>query len=420
MPKYYFHVVGIRHHDFEDRLEELYAKAEGKCMSLHLEEENVMEKNAVRVHLVSEFVGYVASGEERELAEKIVRGERLSVMGRVVEINREYRNITLEVNTDAKIDCKGRELYKVLKKWDYKGELLRQADEDVTLKGVMNNLQMHIEQQMPCNNEMTQYLDFIEKNLWRDAGVETHCQLDTITHLLTANSDVVKGYVEAVNRLRFIRSNVNSPESRQHQVDYLYELSQGREIHDIIHHIGLEAANKAIDKLPKQLVRMFDRDPQEYAGHLWYMPWSYKQLRKMQTLTVMRIALKTMNDRSTVEPDDILIGGVKVLDNLALAVNNHYQKSNKNLALIYCVLRDNNLLVDEKNYRGFVELLVYKNIIPWMNENKIKDLAYSISQYMRDRKDHNKIRKGFNTAYAYWEECKEKQFCQCVETFLVD
>ena len=73
MPKYKFHVVGIRHHDYAGKLDELYQRAEGKSMTMQLEEENPLEKNAVRVNMVSKFVGYVMSGKEREQAEELVR-----------------------------------------------------------------------------------------------------------------------------------------------------------------------------------------------------------------------------------------------------------------------------------------------------------------------------------------------------------
>lgn len=221
MPKYRFHVVGIRHHDYAGKLDELYQRAEGKSMTMQLEEENALEQNAVRVNMVSKFVGYVRSGYEREIAEELVRRERLSVRGRVVEIDREHRMITLEVDTDMALECKGIEKDNELREWKYEGELLRQSDEEVTLTDVLNNLQMCVEQQEPCDETMETYLDFVSDNLWRDAGVETQCQMEEIVRLLTANSDVVKEYEEVAKKLLFIMTDVNSPEMRQRQVDYL-------------------------------------------------------------------------------------------------------------------------------------------------------------------------------------------------------
>lgn len=100
MPKYRFHVVGIRHHDYAGKLAELYQKAEGNSMSMHLEKDNVLEENAIIVYMADKFVGYVRTGLEREQAEELVRMNRLSVIGRVVEIDPEYRMITIEVDTD--------------------------------------------------------------------------------------------------------------------------------------------------------------------------------------------------------------------------------------------------------------------------------------------------------------------------------
>ncbi|MCQ2330033.1 MAG: hypothetical protein MJZ93_05715 [Paludibacteraceae bacterium] len=419
MPKYRFHVVGIRYHDYANNLEELYQKAEGKSMTMQLEEENPLEKNAVRVNMVSKFVGYVMSGKEREQAEELVRNERLSVRGSVVEIDREHRMITLEVNTTRELECKGIDRDNELREWKYDGRLLRQSDEEITLIDVINNLQMCAEQQEPYDENMESYLEFIADNLWRDAGVNTQCQLDEIVHLLTANSDVVKGYDKAAKRLLFIKADVNSPAKRQRQVDNLYELAKSSQMKKLIGSLG-DKAMKVIDEIPVSLVQLFDSDPQEYVGRLWYLRCSYRQLRQLQTLMAMRIAMTRLNDKPVIEFDEILIGGEETFNNLGKAMESHYMNSTKNLALIYCVLRDNGLLVCDRKYHLFVQFLVERGLLPWINEKRIKGLSDSMSQYMRDRKDHNKIRRGFSEDYHEWEEGKERLFCEEVSMFFVN
>ena len=69
-------------------------------MDMHLDKDNVLEENAIIVYMAGKFVGYVRTGVEREQAEELVRMNRLSVIGRVVEIDREYRMITIKSERD--------------------------------------------------------------------------------------------------------------------------------------------------------------------------------------------------------------------------------------------------------------------------------------------------------------------------------
>lgn len=418
MPKYKFHVVGIRHHDYAGKLDELYQRAEGKSMTMHLEDENVMEENAVRVYLSSKFVGYIRTGAERMMAEELVRKERLSVIGQVTEIDRKNRIITLEVDSDAEYECKGRERSRALRNWKYYGEKLRQADEEVSLNAMLNNLQMCVEQQEEWDETMTQYLDFIEANLWRDAGVESQRQLDTIEHLLTANSDVIKGYKEAAQRVVFIMTDVNSPESRQKLVDYMNMQARSEEVACMIS--NSEEACKKVNKLPYSLRRLFDRNPQEYVGRLRYLRFPYRKIRQLQTLMVMRIALDNRNEYDSCNSCNVLIEQEGIMDNLTIAINRFFNDSPKNLALIFCVLRDLGLLVNPNDYKGFVNMLNNKGILHWMTEKEMRNLACSLSQYMRDRKDHNKLREGFSRDFRSWEDNKERALCEKIASIFID
>ena len=66
MTTYRFAITGLRHHDFANRLDELYDKAMGKRMSISIEHDNPGEMDAVIVYWGRCFVGYVRSGTDRE------------------------------------------------------------------------------------------------------------------------------------------------------------------------------------------------------------------------------------------------------------------------------------------------------------------------------------------------------------------
>ena len=75
METYKFIINGLRHHDFKDKLDELYEFAPGHRMSISIEHDNAHEEDAVIVYLGSKCVGYVRSGADR----KKVCSHRLSI-----------------------------------------------------------------------------------------------------------------------------------------------------------------------------------------------------------------------------------------------------------------------------------------------------------------------------------------------------
>ena len=79
MFRYKFHIVGLNYHDYRGKLDELYTNAVGNFMTLHIDDENVAEKNAIRAYMDSKFVGYVMTGHERDIAESILRINGLTV-----------------------------------------------------------------------------------------------------------------------------------------------------------------------------------------------------------------------------------------------------------------------------------------------------------------------------------------------------
>jgi len=282
---------------------------------------------------------------------------------------------------------------------------------------MLKNLERCAVKQSPINDKLIGYIDFIQENLWRDAGIESQHQLERCIQLFTANRTKHQGYLDIAKRLIYMATEVNSPEKRQIQVDYLFELAHSSWMEGLIAEFGDEGVNNIINGFPRSLIKMFDNNPQEYVGKLWYLGCSYKKFRMLQTVMAMRIAMIDKDKNFTDDIDNVLIGGKKTFDLLSAVVKKYYKGLKKNLALIYCVMRDKGLLVNENNYRGFVELLVARNLLPSMNKNEIRTFAYSFGQYMRDKTDHGKVRKGFYGNYMEWENDNEKEFYEVVATY---
>jgi len=419
MPKYYFHVVGFRHHAFKDRLEELYAQAEGNTMTLWIEEENKLQKNAVRVNLVDKFVGYVRRGYQCEMAEELMRKEQLGVVGDVIDIDKKYRLITLEVESEFEVDIEGKERVDELGGWHYDGDLLCQEDDDITLKCMLTNLERCAVRISPVNEKLMGYINYIQDNLWRDAGIESQHQLERCIQLFTANRNKQEGYMDIANRLASIATEANSPEKRQIQVDHLFELAHNNQVKGLIKELGEEKVKDIINGFPKFLLKLFENNPQEYVGKIWYIGCSYEKFRMLQTVMAMRIAMMDEGKYPDINADEVLMGEEKSLDCLSDVIEKYYNGSKKNLALIYCVLRDLKLLVDKDNYRKFFELLISRNILPWMTKKEFNNLVHSVSQYMKDRIDHGKRKEGFGEPYCNWENREERLICEEIAAYFI-
>lgn len=102
MTTYTFAITGLRHHDFANRLDELYDNAMGKRMSISIEHDNPGEMDAVIVYWGRNFVGYVRSGTDRERAcSLILSSGRGTMLGKIVEVDRDHRVLWMEIVTDV-------------------------------------------------------------------------------------------------------------------------------------------------------------------------------------------------------------------------------------------------------------------------------------------------------------------------------
>lgn len=408
MFQYRFHIVGLNYHDYRGRLEELYTTAVGNSMTLHIDSENVAEKNAVRAYMDSKFVGYVMTGHERDIAESILRINGLTVFGDVVFIDRKNAMISLivkvknEVTPSCHTDCNP------LRKWSYGGELLRQTDEEIGLKAMLNNLQVRVNRGDAWDDRMERCRRFVCDNIWRDISGETERQLTEIIGRMEDCASSVEGYADALVMLRFTYKHIGSDECVRRQVANLVCQSHSAEVRDLIRYMG-DSAEENVRSLPDFLVKAYDRDPAEYIGKVRYLRLPYMKLRQLQTLMAVRIALRQRKDGCAVCVSDVLT--VDVSDKLATVVRLYYNNSPKNLALIYCVLRDRQLLVNQSDYMKFVEWLAERNLLGWMSGDRMRKLAYSIGQYMRGRTDHNKLREAFKPDFTQWSDGKEKALC---------
>lgn len=309
MPDYKLRINGLRHHDFKDRLDELYELAPGHRMSISIEHDNVAEQDAVIVYWGKHFVGYVRSGEDRELALSLIQASgRATMLGRIVGFDRGNRWLWMEISSQQEPTPTKNRPSTILTGWHFEGKTLRLDEDEERLHTMLCNLEMTLEQQEPWDEDMEQWLEYCEGNLWLDISLEASEHVTRILGLLTDGSNAQIAYMEAANRLQRAVDRMGSPEMRRKQAEQIIKKAHSYDMNVLLLHYG-NTAKDCIRQLPKVLIDLFLEDGEIFMGRLWYLHRPTKQIRAIKTLLAMMIRLKDDEEKKVVHdiPEQWLI-----------------------------------------------------------------------------------------------------------------
>lgn len=210
MPAYRFAINGLRHHDFAQRLDELYELALGRRMSISIEHDNPGETDAVIVYWGKRLVGYVRSGEDRQKAVSLIgQTGRGSLLGKVVDVDRKKRWLWMEISSEQTLAPTIDARPNLLTNWAFDGQMLPADEEEVRLHAMLCNLEMVVEAREPWDEDMEDWLQYAEQNMWRDISLETSEQVKRILTLLTAAD--VEAYGAAASRLQMAIDTMGTP-----------------------------------------------------------------------------------------------------------------------------------------------------------------------------------------------------------------
>lgn len=90
----------------------------------------------------------------------------------------------------------------------------------------------------------------------------------------------------------------------------------------------------------------------------------------------------------------------------------YYNDAPKNLALMYCVLRDYCILTHEFEPRTFISSLIDWNMLEPMDDKTLKTKSDGMASYLYDRTIDGKTRSGLTTDFKSWTNEKDKQKCE--------
>lgn len=293
--KYNIHINGLRHHDFAKRLDELYERAPGRRMSISIEHDNPSETNAVIVYFGKYMVGYVRS-RERELAYSLIKASgREVMMGTIVAVDREKKWLEMELTSERPPAPCTESTPKPLAGWHYDGQLLPCDEPEQRLYTMLSLLEMNAETLTPWDEDAEEWLEYIEKNLWRDFSRETYHQTTRILDLLTKGGKQIAEYRQKADRVQLAIDAMGSPETRRLQTIQILDLAKTENLTLLRQSYGDRAA-ECCKALPEALVALFREDGEKLMARLWYLHLPRKQTRAIKTLLALLVRLETEKD----------------------------------------------------------------------------------------------------------------------------
>lgn len=287
-----FIINGLRHHDFKDRLDELYEIAPARRVSISIEHENAHEEDAVIVYMGNKCVGYVRSGNDRETACAIIRTSgRDSLLGKIVGVERKNRWLFMEVKTECEVVKTVDSRQNVLSGWEFDDKVLPMEESVHRLHTMLDNLKMVLECEEPWDEDMEEWLKYVEENMWRDISKENSEKISEILALLSSGCEHLPEYKEKASRLQYSIDYMASPEVRRFQAQQIIERAHSRDMDLLLLYYG-ERAKEKILQFPLELKKLFLQDGEVFMGRIWYLHCPYRQVSAILTILSMLVRIQ--------------------------------------------------------------------------------------------------------------------------------
>ena len=372
-----FIINGLRHHDFKDRLDELYEIAPARRVSISIEHENAHEEDAVIVYMGNKCVGYVRSGNDRETACAIIRTSgRDSLLGKIVGVERKNRWLFMEVKTECEVVKTVDSRQNVLSGWEFDDKVLPMEESVHRLHTMLDNLKMVLECEEPWDEDMEEWLKYVEENMWRDISKENSEKISEILALLSSGCEHLPEYKEKASRLQYSIDYMASPEVRRFQAQQIIERAHSRDMDLLLLYYG-ERAKEKILQFPLELKKLFLQDGEVFMGRIWYLHCPYRQVSAI--LTILSMIVRIQDNEGECASDNIprkwlMEWGNRDLEN-AIAVDRilktyELEKQNPLLAKQLQEMQDKNC--EKKNFfaEGSVTLQAGSTLLGDVNINK--------------------------------------------------
>lgn len=296
MKKIELPIVGLRHHEFGHTLPSLFRSAVGNVVFLSIERHNATEPNAVMAYLKGRCLGYVRTGEWREMAQAALETTTRGVMMcKVVRTNSELREVWVELVMQEDVHCSSRHCPQLLEGWQYDGPTLLWDAPVLRLQNQAGALLAMLEEDPEAwSADMESALAAVEECGWADISGTMRTLLGETLKLLTALSPKDVAFAEAARRLQFTLDYLCSPEWAERRVKELRALAQSAKMAGLHAMLGARAV-PTVQQLPSAITTLFDLSPAEAMGRLCYLRMPTEVAEQMLTVLALRLHLQDLD-----------------------------------------------------------------------------------------------------------------------------
>lgn len=298
-------IVGLKYHDFKERLDELFDSVIGRQISLSPDEDNPGNPNAVIAYFGTRSVGQVRRADLGVTHPALHRCGEEELMARVVEVDREYNHLYAEIDwsedmkPDVLVDPNNS-----LCGWTYTGpDLIKSHKEMKRLKHCLSRLSALLKAQPECwTAEMQEYLDAIEAIFAYDISKEKQEACRRIDEMLFFGRSKDAAFEHARRRLDYLDRELASDQGRESMAQLLHDLARSREMDKLLKRLGDEAVATA-NLLPKEVINEVENDLGMLMTHLLY--WELPLVKLQQVRCLIALYLRLEEDGVIKTEDDV-------------------------------------------------------------------------------------------------------------------
>ena len=147
MPISKIHIVALPYYEAGKCLDEFFAEAQGRAMTLRPDPANDVDANAICAYdWQGRHVGYVASHDQIE-AWKTLRGSgRRSLRGSIVEVNSEHKCVVFECHVETIGMVENLYPQASYLEWTYTGPILKPTQEMVTMEYMIDEISERLDE----------------------------------------------------------------------------------------------------------------------------------------------------------------------------------------------------------------------------------------------------------------------------------
>ena len=272
-------INALSHCDWKDCPEELVKAANGKCVMLVREDDNV-DPHAVRVHFHARVAGYVCRDDAARA--RCLMGNETSVLARVVEtVEEPYYKLRVEVEANegatTTIDD---DLNRIYDQWEYTGPLLTSSYKQKQLEGAVEYLGHVLKGHLEWDEEAEEYYEMFLNYHRKDFSDEMFHFRHNLAKFLEGNNRLTA----QARRMEMELHEMTKHEQKEQLMSLIEELPHTAEFAEMLNRHGDIDGEKIIQQMrafPDNMVSLLCNDRMQFCKRLYYVHPHREVLRRL-------------------------------------------------------------------------------------------------------------------------------------------